>query len=147
MPLNSLEWLDEVLAGAGTEVQPIADALKRATHILYDAFTPDADADLLVRQKARFVDRVLKHCYCQFLATSDQQTNALLAVGGFGRGELLPGSDIDLMLLLDKKPTREMEGNISALLTFLWDIGLEVGSSVRTVKDRVAPDHRQPVLV
>ncbi len=135
MPLSSLNWLDEILEHAGTQIEPIAGALNKATQILFDSFTPDASADLLVRQKSRFVDHVLTHCYQQFFSPSDQQNNALLAVGGYGRGELLPASDIDLMLLLVKKPSKEMEQKIAALVTFLWDIGLEVGSSVRTVKD------------
>ncbi len=137
MPLSSLNWLDEILEHAGTQIEPISGALTKATQILFDAFTPEASADLLVRQKSRFVDRVLTHCYQQFFSPTDQENNALLAVGGYGRGELLPASDIDLMLLLDKKPDKEMEQKISALVTFLWDIGLEVGSSVRTVKDCV----------
>jgi [protein-PII] uridylyltransferase len=146
MPLSSLNWLDEILEHAGTQIEPISGALDKATQMLFDAFTPDATADFLVRQKSRFVDRVLTHCYQQFFTPEDQEKNALLAVGGYGRGELLPASDIDLMLLLDKKPTKEMEQKISALVTFLWDIGLEVGSSVRTVKDCVR-EGRQDVTV
>lgn len=137
MPLTSLEWLDETLAHAGSQIKPIADALKKATHLLYDSFTAEASADLLVRQKSRFVDRILTHCYHQFLRTSGQGSIALLAVGGYGRGELLPASDIDLMLLLSKKPDKDEEQLISTFLTFLWDIGLEVGASVRTLKDCV----------
>jgi [protein-PII] uridylyltransferase len=56
-------------------------------------------------------------------------------VGGYGRRELLPGSDIDLMVLLGKKPDKALKEDLSKFLTFLWDIGLEVGHSVRTVKD------------
>lgn len=137
MPLSSLNWLDEILHKSGTEIKPIADALNLATELLYESFTADASADLLVRQKARFVDRILTHCFATYMGDSANNTCALLAVGGYGRGELLPASDIDLSILLNKKPSKELEDKISVFLTFLWDIGLEVGSSVRTLKDCV----------
>ena len=134
MPLNELDWLDDTLSRAGRDVAPISEALKKATELLYDSFTPSADADLLVRQKARFVDRVLIHCWKEFLGDSDDG-RALLAVGGYGRCELLPASDIDLLILLAKKPDKPLQERIAQFLTFLWDIGLEVGSSVRTLRD------------
>ena len=145
MPLTDLNWLDEVLAQAGRDVAPIAAALKQATELLYDAFTPEADADLLVRQKARFVDRVLRHCWRQFLGDGEAEA-ALLAVGGYGRCELLPASDIDLLILLAKKPDKALQERISRFLTFLWDIGLEVGSSVRRLRD-CAQEGRNDVTV
>ena len=137
MPLSNLDWLDEILEKAGTDVQPLADALNRVTNLLYDAFTPEATADLLVRQKSRFVDHILTHCFKQYFAQENKQPLALLAVGGYGRAELLPASDIDLLILLEKKPDKNLKTQISTFLTFLWDIGLEVGSSVRTVRDCV----------
>src|SRR5210317_1408939 len=58
---------------------------------------------------------------------------ALVAVGGYGRGELHPCSDVDVMLLLpDEIPTRSVEP-ISSFVTALWDIGLEAGHSVRSI--------------
>lgn len=137
MPLSSLEWLDETLADAGTEIKPLADALKKATKLLNQSFTPEATADLLVRQRSNVVDRILIHCFKQFMSGHQKELSALLAVGGYGRAELLPASDIDLLLLLSKRPSKELEQKISAFLTFLWDIGLEVGASVRTLKDCV----------
>ena len=138
MPLSSLEWLDEILVEAGTEIKPIADALNKATDLLNNSFTPDASADLLVRQKSNFVDHVLRHCFKQFFDDAERDKINLLAVGGYGRSELLPGSDIDLLLLLQRKPSKQLQQTISSFLTFLWDIGLEVGASVRTVKECVS---------
>ena len=145
MPLTDLAWLDEELAKAGHDPAPIAAALKKATQLLYDAFTPAADADLLVRQKARFVDRVLQHCFAEFLGDSEAEI-ALLAVGGYGRCELLPASDIDLLILLAKKPGKPLQEQIGAFVTFLWDIGLEVGSSVRSLRECIQ-EGKQDVTV
>jgi [protein-PII] uridylyltransferase len=66
------------------------------------------------------------------------KTNAtLLAVGGYGRAELHLHSDIDLMVLLDKKFDDQSKEKLSSFLTFLWDSGLDVGHSVRSVKEAV----------
>ncbi len=60
-----------------------------------------------------------------------------MAVGGYGRGELHPASDVDVMVLLPPKQVTVPTEGIEAFLTFLWDIGLEIGHSVRTVEDCV----------
>ncbi len=135
MPLHSTQDLQRLLKQAGTEVKPIAEALQQATDLLYQSFTPEAPADLLVRQKSDFVDQVLTHCFDEFFGNPCQDSVSLLAVGGYGRAELLPASDIDLLLLLAKPPSKALQEKISRFLTFLWDIGLEVGSSVRTLKE------------
>ena len=59
---------------------------------------------------------------------------ALLAVGGYGRGELFPWSDVDLLVLLDQDPDSRMEARVEEFIGTLWDVGLEVGHSVRTVE-------------
>ena len=60
---------------------------------------------------------------------------ALLAVGGYGRGELHPCSDIDVMALLPKGEDTPWKPSLERFLTFLWDIGLEVGHSTRTIDE------------
>ena len=62
---------------------------------------------------------------------------ALVAVGGYGRGELHPSSDVDIMLLLPDTIDADAEQALSAFITSLWDVGLEIGHSVRTVQQCV----------
>jgi [protein-PII] uridylyltransferase len=60
---------------------------------------------------------------------------ALVAVGGYGRGELHPCSDVDVMVLLPQGANPSWTAPLERFLSFLWDIGLETGHSVRTVDD------------
>jgi len=60
---------------------------------------------------------------------------AVVAVGGYGRGTLAPGSDIDLLFLLPYKQTAWGESVVEYLLYFLWDLGFKVGHSTRSVDD------------
>jgi len=62
---------------------------------------------------------------------------ALVAVGGYGRGELNPYSDLDLMFLYSGKDSKQVEEVANRLLYFLWDLRLDVGYSVRTLSDCV----------
>ncbi len=62
----------------------------------------------------------------------------LVAVGGYGRGEMSPFSDVDLMVLYENRSRDEVETFIKALLYPLWDMGLDMGYSVRTAKECVA---------
>ncbi len=60
---------------------------------------------------------------------------AIIAVGGYGRGKLAPSSDIDLLFLLAGEPTEQMTNFIEYILYILWDMGLKVGHSTRTVRE------------
>src|SRR5438477_412335 len=60
---------------------------------------------------------------------------AIVAVGGYGRGELAPYSDIDLLFLLPYKPTPHTEQVVEYLLYVLWDLGLKIGQSTRSVEE------------
>ena len=61
------------------------------------------------------------------------QDYGIFSVGGYGRGELHPYSDIDLLLLSKNKLTKADQKKIESFISFLWDLGLQVGHSVRTV--------------
>ena len=67
---------------------------------------------------------------------------ALVAVGGFGRGELFPYSDVDVLVLLPATADATVQPTIEAFVTACWDIGLEVGSSVRTMDECLAESAR-----
>lgn len=63
---------------------------------------------------------------------------ALLAAGGFGRAEVFPFSDIDLLVLIPEDLPENNSERVSSFLTSLWDLGLSVGASVRTARETLA---------
>ena len=87
-----------------------------------------------MRDRARLVDALLRTAWTLHLGEHVREL-ALIAVGGYGRGELNLCSDIDIMVLLPKSETAPWQPNLERFLTFMWDIGLEVGHSVRTIDD------------
>ncbi|NRB34757.1 MAG: [protein-PII] uridylyltransferase [Rhodobacteraceae bacterium] len=67
--------------------------------------------------------------------TSDATPLALIAVGGYGRGEMAPASDVDLLFLTSGRMPADTEAVIEAMLYILWDLRLKVGHASRTIKD------------
>jgi len=112
------------------------DTLAWGRERLFGLFNDGAPADVLVHARAQLIDEVLREIWERHLGAAQGIT--LVAVGGYGRGELLPYSDIDLMVLHAPEALPEHRSRLELFFTFLWDIGLEVGSSVRTVPDCVA---------
>jgi [protein-PII] uridylyltransferase len=94
----------------------------------------ESAADLLRRQ-ARLVDRQLKEVWA---SRAMPRNAALAAVGGYGRGELFPCSDVDLLILLAAPADAALARKLEDLIGTLWDIGLEVGHSVRTIDECAA---------
>ena len=108
--------------------------LDRGTELLQERFAADEAIEDLVRDRARLVDIALRAAWVRH-AGKFADDLALVAVGGYGRGELHPSSDIDIMVLLPKSDSADWQPDIEKFLTFLWDIGLEVGHSVRSIDD------------
>jgi [protein-PII] uridylyltransferase len=108
--------------------------LEEADQALKIRFAADEAVEVLVRDRAKLVDLVLTRAWVLHTERHDGDL-ALVAVGGYGRGELHPCSDIDVMVLLPKSEGAPWQSDLEHFLTFLWDIGLEVGHSVRTIDD------------
>ena len=129
----ALQALDDALALVTNWPIGARQALADSSKALEKRFLDGEAVASLVRLRARLVDRVLVALWRE-LAPELANEVELIAVGGYGRGELHPGSDIDLMLLLPKKLSKSGEAALSTFVTALWDVGLEVGHSVRNVK-------------
>lgn len=89
-----------------------------------------------IDRRTSAVEGVAGEAYVRFLLPALPEGLALLAVGGFGRRELFPCSDVDLLLLVERPALAERQrAAISAFLQELWDRGLRVSHSVRTPAD------------
>ena len=129
-----LDELDRRLAGDETELAVFKDVLRQSRDLRAARFASGARASLLVRSAAHFTDAILHRVWQRFLSLD--QGASLIAVGGYGRGELHPASDIDVLILTSDNPQTLAE-RIEPLVIFLWDIGLEIGHSVRSLSQCV----------
>jgi [protein-PII] uridylyltransferase len=129
-----LRTVPEALEGGQFSPIVFRQVLERGTELLQERFAADEAVEDLVRDRARLVDITLRAAWVRHTGKFAQDL-ALVAVGGYGRGELHPSSDIDIMVLLPKSDSADWQPDIEKFLTFLWDIGLEVGHSVRSIDD------------
>src|SRR5690606_34905601 len=106
--------------------------LKAEWQVVIDDFLAHGKAERLLAALKDNVDAALKEAWsaCALPATA-----ALVAVGGYGRGELFPHSDVDVLILLPEQPDIALQGRLEELVQLFWDIGLEIGHSIRTVDE------------
>ena len=112
----------------------LRDRLRQGHEDLKQRFLAEEPVETLVQARAAIVDATLRELWDAQLAARDGDW-ALVAVGGYGRGELHPASDVDLLLLVPEPLGEPDRVHVERLITALWDIGLEVGHSVRTVAE------------
>lgn len=97
----------------------------------FQAFRDQTEAAELIAEYTEIVDLVL---YRAWAATVGDAHCALLAVGGYGRAELLPHSDIDVLLLTPETIDDDTRQGLEAFISLCWDCGLELGHSVRSLE-------------
>ncbi len=133
---SRLQWdaRYRALRAAGPERDHYAALLQDIRSALESAFKDGCDVVALVHGRAAMIDRLLIAAWSHF-NLSEVSKIALIAVGGYGRGELHPGSDIDLLLLHDAPLSSTETENIVAFITFLWDIGLQIGHNVCSLEE------------
>ena len=107
------------------------DELSAGRRALRESYYKQPKPQLLLRRHAQLIDRVVKSVWAQAGLGSEA---ALVATGGYGRGELFPYSDVDLLVLLTEEPGTKQRESLERLIGAFWDIGLEIGHSVRTVQ-------------
>ena len=123
---------------SGSRLAPLATEWKRALaserETLRRGFFRHPVAGRLLARHSQLVDRQLREVWSKHEMPRDW---ALAAVGGYGRGQLFPCSDIDLLILLPTAADTDVQRRLETFLGALWDIGLEVGHSVRTIDECV----------
>jgi len=106
--------------------------LQHGRNRLRQAYLEKSSTSALLGGHSSLVDKLLRTIWQQI---SLPDTCTLIAVGGYGRKQLYPGSDIDLLILLPASLDKMPEQKLEQLVGLLWDIGLEVGHSVRTLDE------------
>ena len=111
-------------------IAELREELNASQQQLNIGWRENRDPAKLLNGRVTLVDQLLRQIWGLKNPGDDV---ALVAVGGYGRGELYPYSDVDLLILLaDERQARDIEQPLSVFLNTLWDIGLEIGHSVRT---------------
>ena len=110
---------------------------------LREQYLARPDPSRLLKALSQLIDQVLTGAAREIGLPPEV---SLLAVGGYGRREQFPYSDIDLLVLLKQAPDEKLAPTLERYITYLWDIGLEVGHSVRTL-DQCLIEARKDITV
>lgn len=122
------------LAQADNQLEVFRQALEHARLTLDQHFLDGQDIASLLLARSQVVDQLISHAWMHYGLENHSTGLSLLAVGGYGRAQLHPFSDIDILVLLERTPNEPLQDLIGQFLAFLWDLGLEVGHSVRTLQ-------------
>jgi [protein-PII] uridylyltransferase len=110
----------------------LREQLKLGRQTILADYEQDRRPERLLKRIRQNTDLVLTRAWKQF---NMPNAATLVAVGGYGRGELFPYSDIDLLILLPAAPDQALKTKLEQLVQLLWDLGLEIGHSIRTVDE------------
>ena len=131
-------------ADAGGLLSQLRQQLQTGRGEIQSYFEAGGSAEIVHRELSRQMDALIQgtldFAHAQLYGGSNPTTGeqlAVVAVGGYGRQELAPGSDIDLLFLCPTSARPHVEQVSEFLLYKLWDLGLKVGQAVRSVKDTI----------
>jgi [protein-PII] uridylyltransferase len=110
----------------------LKEQLKSERQAAIVAFQADGKPETLLVRLRQNVDAALIHAW---QTIGFPPSAALVAVGGYGRGELFPHSDVDVLILLESTADEALRSKLEELVQLAWDIGLEIGHSIRTVDE------------
>lgn len=138
------EELEQLSGNNKSPLLPLKQAVKSIYETQIKQFQDQQSVVHLIHARSQAIDIILSLAWSFYHL---DEHAALLAVGGYGRGELHPYSDVDLLLLLDAEHDQDLQAaqepdnesqfsrDLHSFIALLWDIGLEIGHSVRTVAE------------
>ncbi len=116
---------------APVPVESLRDGLRQSRAALREAYLRGRKPAWLLHEHARRIDQTLQAIWHD---RAPSAAMALVATGGYGRGEMFPCSDVDVLILLAHEPDAEERARLERVVGLFWDVGLEIGHSVRTVE-------------
>ena len=129
--------LSELESRISNDISPVVAArelLKERYNADAEAFRQGADVRALVHSRSGTLDTVLALIWNRYAFAASADVS-LVAVGGYGRGELHPHSDIDLLILTRSGIEENWQEDLGAFITLLWDLKLDIGHSVRSIQE------------
>jgi len=132
-PAFNLIHIGQAIEQAPNDMASYRAAMQAGRAAIHAVFETGAPAKDLLQLQTALTDHVLTQWWHH--AGVNSATCALVAVGGYGRAELLPASDIDLCILIQSRESVEADSQLADWITSLWDLGLDIGHSVRTTTD------------
>ena len=133
LPVASIPSFDYFLSQDTNPALAARGFLQAAREALADSFAPGKTIAPFLQQTSNVVDAVLTRLWLEYVG--EQPAATLIAVGGYGRGELFPQSDIDVLILTRETPDTDTARRLEQFVTSLWDTGLQIGHSVRTLPE------------
>ena len=143
---NLIPPLKTLLEQNSKDFVAIKAALKKTNDVLYATYQQGIDISVLLEARSKLIDFVLQFFWQQYQLDCHKIVT-LVAVGGYGRAEMHPASDIDLLFLLDDEPNPACQQDLSAFITLLWDIGLDIGHSVRTLDECIVEANNDVTVI
>ncbi len=98
-------------------------------------FDEQTEIEFLLHQRSAYIDQILKKTWRALIPKTLQKEATLIAVGGYGREELHPFSDIDISII--SEATKDYQEELSVFITFLWDLGFQVGHAIRSFQETI----------
>jgi len=127
-------------ANGMTDVSVLKDKYRQEKQALWESISVSAangrGLKSTLARLAKLADKLLSELWSK---AGFEQGEALIAVGGYGRGELFPSSDVDVLVMLPDgviaENSPELKTKLEIFIGSCWDSGLEIGSSVRALSD------------
>ena len=115
-----------------TELSQHQKIYREKFHDYCQKFLVNHNSKIYLKKQTQLVDRLLIKIWESFAISKNI---ALVAVGGYGREELFPYSDVDILIIFEKKISNSDQESISQFITNCWDLGFKIGHSVRNIKE------------
>lgn len=119
-----------------TQLKTGREFLNQLEERLVNLFKQGFAVSSLLAYRTHYVDELLATLFNHYKLNTSTDL-CLIAVGGYGRAELFLKSDIDILVVSRSSIDESLQENISAFISYLWDLKLDIGSSVRTISETV----------